>query len=52
MRLKVACGIAEALDYCSTKGFTTSFSNLSANSILFDDVGLHKTFFDVYVFWG
>ncbi|KAF2594417.1 hypothetical protein F2Q70_00045113 [Brassica cretica] len=37
MRLKVACGIAEALDYCSTKGFTTSFSNLSANSILFDD---------------
>ncbi|KAH0875435.1 hypothetical protein HID58_072797, partial [Brassica napus] len=26
-----------ALDYCSTKGFTTSFSNLSANSILFDD---------------
>lgn len=37
VRLKVAYSIAEALDCCSSAGFA-SYNNLSAYSILFDEV--------------
>lgn len=37
VRLKVAYSIAEALDCCSSAGFA-SYNNLSAYSIMFDEV--------------
>lgn len=37
MRLRVAFCIAQALDYCGGGGFT-SYNNLSAYSVLFDEV--------------
>ncbi|XP_023641945.1 probable inactive receptor-like kinase SSP [Capsella rubella] len=38
MRLRIACGIAEALDYCNTAGFAF-YNNLSAYKVLFDEDG-------------
>ena len=38
MRLRVAFGVAQALDYCGGEGFT-SYNNLSAYSVLFDEGG-------------
>jgi len=37
MRLRVAFCVAQALDYCSGGGFT-SYNNLSAYSVLFNEV--------------
>jgi hypothetical protein len=46
MRLRVACYISEALDYCSNKG-RPLYHDLNAYMVLFDEVnGLPVQFFE------